>query len=52
MIPQWVNRDGVIALSQDSSKFTDEFLPEQRSHLYGITVASPSCISGNNKQQR
>nr|XP_023658539.1 nidogen-2-like isoform X1 [Paramormyrops kingsleyae] len=39
-------RDGVIALSQDSSKFTDEFLPEQRSHLYGITVASPSCISG------
>uniref|UniRef100_A0A3B3T229 Nidogen 2 n=1 Tax=Paramormyrops kingsleyae TaxID=1676925 RepID=A0A3B3T229_9TELE len=44
-------RDGVIALSQDSSKFTDEFLPEQRSHLYGITVASPSCISGNDKQQ-
>ncbi|XP_053488796.1 nidogen-2 [Ictalurus furcatus] len=37
-------RDGVIGLSRDSSHFTDEYLPDQRSHLYGITVASSSCL--------
>ncbi|XP_018583170.1 nidogen-2 isoform X2 [Scleropages formosus] len=37
-------RDGVIALNRDSGQFTDEYLPDQRSHLYGITVASPSCL--------
>ncbi|KAG7466181.1 hypothetical protein MATL_G00162000 [Megalops atlanticus] len=39
-------RDGVIALNRDTSQFTDEYLPDQRSHLYGITVASPDCLSG------
>ncbi|XP_061112945.1 nidogen-2 [Conger conger] len=39
-------RDGVIALSRDTSQFTDEYLPDQRSHLYGITVATPYCLSG------
>ncbi|XP_072545091.1 nidogen-2 isoform X2 [Salminus brasiliensis] len=37
-------RDGVIAVSRDSSLSTEEFLPDQRSHLYGITVASTSCL--------
>ncbi|KAI5102053.1 nidogen-2 isoform X1 [Silurus meridionalis] len=37
-------RDGVIGLSRDSSHFTDEYLPDQRSHLYGITVATSSCL--------
>ncbi|XP_060789628.1 nidogen-2 isoform X2 [Neoarius graeffei] len=37
-------RDGVIGLSRDLSHFTDEYLPDQRSHLYGITVASSSCL--------
>ncbi|XDV42944.1 hypothetical protein PO909_011511 [Leuciscus waleckii] len=36
-------RDGVIALSRDSQS-TDEYLPDQRSHLYGITVAPPHCL--------
>ncbi|KAK1158759.1 nidogen-2-like [Acipenser oxyrinchus oxyrinchus] len=39
-------RDGVMALSRDTSQFTDEYLPDQRSHLYGITVAYPRCVSG------
>ncbi|XP_041132106.1 nidogen-2-like [Polyodon spathula] len=39
-------RDGVMALSRDTSQFTDEYLPAQRSHLYGITVAYPRCVSG------
>ncbi|KAJ8341119.1 hypothetical protein SKAU_G00334100 [Synaphobranchus kaupii] len=39
-------RDGVIAMSRDTSQFTDEYLPDQRSHLYGITVATPYCLSG------
>ncbi|XP_030644080.1 nidogen-2 [Chanos chanos] len=37
-------RDGVIAISRDASELTDEYLPDQRSHLYGITVASPQCL--------
>ncbi|XP_035984365.1 nidogen-2 isoform X2 [Fundulus heteroclitus] len=40
-------RDGVIALSKDSSKFTDEYLPDQRSHLYGITIATTHCLPGS-----
>uniref|UniRef100_A0AAY4AKV7 Nidogen-2 n=1 Tax=Denticeps clupeoides TaxID=299321 RepID=A0AAY4AKV7_9TELE len=36
-------RDGIISLSRSTSQFTDEYLPDQRSHLYGITVASPVC---------
>uniref|UniRef100_A0A3Q2CM74 Nidogen 2a (osteonidogen) n=1 Tax=Cyprinodon variegatus TaxID=28743 RepID=A0A3Q2CM74_CYPVA len=42
-------RDGVIAVSKDSSKFTDEYLPEQRSHLYGITIATSHCLPGKIK---
>ncbi|XP_016521316.1 nidogen-2 isoform X7 [Poecilia formosa] len=40
-------RDGVIAVDKDSSKFTDEYLPEQRSHLYGITIATTHCLPGS-----
>ncbi|XP_041821737.1 nidogen-2 [Chelmon rostratus] len=39
-------RDGVIAVSKDSSQFTDEYLPDQRSHLYGIAIATSHCLSG------
>uniref|UniRef100_A0A667WUR5 Nidogen 2 n=1 Tax=Myripristis murdjan TaxID=586833 RepID=A0A667WUR5_9TELE len=39
-------RDGVIAVSKDSSQFTDEYLPDQRSHLYGIAIATTHCLSG------
>uniref|UniRef100_A0A3P9NKU8 Nidogen 2 n=1 Tax=Poecilia reticulata TaxID=8081 RepID=A0A3P9NKU8_POERE len=40
-------RDGVIAVDKDSSKFADEYLPEQRSHLYGITIATTHCLPGS-----
>ncbi|KAM9766649.1 nidogen-2 isoform 2-T2 [Menidia menidia] len=40
-------RDGVIALSKTSSKFTDEYLPDQRSHLYGIAIATAHCLPGS-----
>ncbi|XP_062433728.1 nidogen-2 [Rhea pennata] len=36
-------RDGVIAVNKDTGSFTDEYLPEQRSHLYGITAVYPYC---------
>nr|XP_005169909.1 nidogen-2 isoform X7 [Danio rerio] len=36
-------RDGVISLGRDN-QLTDEYLPDQRSHLYGITVAPPQCL--------
>ncbi|XP_060238022.1 nidogen-2 isoform X2 [Meriones unguiculatus] len=39
-------RDGVVSVNKDSGQFTDEYLPEQRSHLYGITVVYPYCPSG------
>ncbi|CAL8389496.1 unnamed protein product [Boreogadus saida] len=39
--------DGVIAVNKDTSKFTDEFLPDQRSHLYGLTIATTNCLSGS-----
>ncbi|AWO95644.1 putative nidogen-2 [Scophthalmus maximus] len=39
-------RDGVIVVSKDSSQFTDEYLPDQRSHLYGIAIATTDCLSG------
>uniref|UniRef100_A0A8D3BLS7 Nidogen-2 n=1 Tax=Scophthalmus maximus TaxID=52904 RepID=A0A8D3BLS7_SCOMX len=32
--------------SKDSSQFTDEYLPDQRSHLYGIAIATTDCLSG------
>ncbi|KAK5847688.1 hypothetical protein PBY51_016796 [Eleginops maclovinus] len=40
-------RDGVIAVNKDSSQITDEFLPDQRSHLYGIAIATTHCLSGS-----
>ncbi|KAM9829004.1 nidogen-2 [Syngnathus typhle] len=40
-------RDGVITVSKDSGKLTNEYLPDQRSHLYGITIATSQCLSGN-----
>ncbi|XP_034072971.1 nidogen-2 isoform X3 [Gymnodraco acuticeps] len=40
-------RDGVIAVNKDSSQITDEFLPDQRSHLYGIAIATTQCLSGS-----
>ncbi|XP_043553581.1 uncharacterized protein nid2a isoform X6 [Chiloscyllium plagiosum] len=40
-------RDGIIVVSKDSNQITDEYLPDQRSHLYGITVAYPRCLHGS-----
>ncbi|XP_040027562.2 nidogen-2 isoform X2 [Gasterosteus aculeatus] len=40
-------RDGVIAVSKESSQITDEYLPDQRSHLYGIAIATTHCLSGS-----
>ncbi|XP_059551953.1 nidogen-2 [Myotis daubentonii] len=39
-------RDGIISVNRDSGQFTDEYLPEQRSHLYGITAVYPYCPAG------
>ncbi|XP_023579486.1 nidogen-2 isoform X1 [Octodon degus] len=39
-------RDGVISVNKESGQFTDEYLPEQRSHLYGITAVHPYCPPG------
>ncbi|XP_048455802.1 uncharacterized protein nid2a isoform X1 [Rhincodon typus] len=39
-------RDGIIVVSKDNNQITDEYLPNQRSHLYGITVAYPRCPHG------
>ncbi|XP_053330281.1 nidogen-2 [Spea bombifrons] len=39
-------RDGVISVNRESGQVTDEYLPEQRSHLYGITAVYPYCPSG------
>ncbi|XP_004835593.1 nidogen-2 [Heterocephalus glaber] len=39
-------RDGVISVNKDSGQFIDEYLPEQRSHLYGITAVYPYCPPG------
>ncbi|XP_049919102.1 nidogen-2 isoform X12 [Epinephelus moara] len=40
-------RDGVISVSKDTSQITDEYLPDQRSHLYGIAIATTQCLSGS-----
>lgn len=40
-------RDGVIAVSKGSSQFTDEYLPDQRSHLYGLAIATSHCLEGS-----
>uniref|UniRef100_A0A2K6PXP4 Nidogen-2 n=1 Tax=Rhinopithecus roxellana TaxID=61622 RepID=A0A2K6PXP4_RHIRO len=39
-------RDGVVSVNKHSGQFTDEYLPEQRSHLYGITAVYPYCPTG------
>ncbi|XP_075049415.1 nidogen-2 [Mixophyes fleayi] len=39
-------RDGVLAVNKESGQITEEYLPEQRSHLYGITAVYPYCPSG------
>ncbi|XP_060117458.1 nidogen-2 [Heteronotia binoei] len=39
-------RDGVIAVNKDNGAFTGEYLPEQRTHLYGITAVHPYCPGG------
>ncbi|KAM9293960.1 nidogen-2 [Gastrophryne carolinensis] len=39
-------RDGVISVNKDSGQIAEEYLPEQRSHLYGITAVYPYCPSG------
>ena len=33
-------------MNKDSGQFTDEYLPEQRSHLYGSTAVYPYCPTG------
>ena len=47
-----VTRDGVIAVNRDTGQFTDEYLPEQRSHLYGITAVYPYCPGKQLLRQR
>lgn len=39
-------RDGVISVNKENGQVTEEYLPEQRSHLYGITAIYPYCPSG------
>ncbi|KAE8586619.1 hypothetical protein XENTR_v10021718 [Xenopus tropicalis] len=39
-------RDGVISLNKDTGHIVEEYLPEQRSHLYGVTAVYPYCPSG------
>ncbi|XP_073434012.1 nidogen-2 [Dendrobates tinctorius] len=39
-------RDGVISINKDNGQIGEEYLPEQRSHLYGITAIYPYCPSG------
>ncbi|XP_040825948.1 nidogen-2 [Ochotona curzoniae] len=39
-------RDGVLSVDRHSGQLTDEYLPEQRSHLYGITAVHPFCPTG------
>lgn len=46
LLPLFFTRDGVIAVNKETGSFTDEYLPEQRSHLYGITAVYPYCPGG------
>uniref|UniRef100_A0A8C2TH29 Nidogen 2 n=1 Tax=Coturnix japonica TaxID=93934 RepID=A0A8C2TH29_COTJA len=43
-------RDGVIAVNKETGSFTDEYLPEHRSHLYGITAVYPYCPGGKTQE--
>ncbi|XP_036405206.1 nidogen-2-like, partial [Megalops cyprinoides] len=39
-------REAVLVLSEDGRQVTDEYLPDQRSQVYGVTITSPFCPSG------
>uniref|UniRef100_A0A8D3DW80 Nidogen 1 n=1 Tax=Scophthalmus maximus TaxID=52904 RepID=A0A8D3DW80_SCOMX len=39
-------REAVVAVDRHSEKETDEFLPQKRSRLYGITTTSTQCPQG------
>ncbi|XP_039176835.1 nidogen-2 isoform X2 [Crotalus tigris] len=39
-------RDGIIAVNKDTGAFMGEYLPDQRTHLYGITIVHPYCPGG------
>ncbi|XP_067092581.1 nidogen-1 [Osmerus mordax] len=41
-------RDGVIAVDRNTGRETDEFQPQKRTRLYGITTAYAQCPSGQN----
>lgn len=36
----------MISINKENGQITEEYLPEQRSHLYGITAIYPYCPSG------
>jgi len=40
----------VIAVNKETGSFTDEYLPEHRSHLYGITAVYPYCPGGKTQE--
>nr|XP_051678803.1 nidogen-2 isoform X1 [Oryctolagus cuniculus] len=40
-------RDAVISVNANTGAVTEEYLPEQRSHLYGITAVFPYCPTGS-----
>ncbi|KAJ8365984.1 hypothetical protein SKAU_G00148150 [Synaphobranchus kaupii] len=41
-------RDAVVAVDRTAGRETDEYLPQKRSRLYGITTAYSQCPSGQN----
>ncbi|KAJ8392450.1 hypothetical protein AAFF_G00075750 [Aldrovandia affinis] len=41
-------RDAVVAVDRSTGKETDEFLPQRRSRIYGITTANAQCPTGQN----
>lgn len=45
-----IHSDGVIAVNKETGSFTDEYLPEHRSHLYGITAVYPYCPGGKTQK--
>ncbi|XP_056136389.1 nidogen-1-like [Lampris incognitus] len=41
-------REAVVAVDRLTGRETDEFLPQRRSRLYGITTTSTQCLRGYN----
>uniref|UniRef100_A0A6Q2XYH3 Nidogen 1a n=1 Tax=Esox lucius TaxID=8010 RepID=A0A6Q2XYH3_ESOLU len=41
-------RDAVVVVDRHAAKETDEFLPQKRTRVYGITMAHTQCPSGQN----